>query len=232
MGFMKIQKLASILHKYLGLIIGIQIFIWVSTGLFFAVFPIEEIRSEHRIKEVPPIPYLAQDYAGLNAVLTQNPKIQKLRLETTPIGPLIIGEIEKAKISFDGKTGTRISPLNQGQAEKIASDYVANPTKIKMASLVKEESTEYRSDLPAWKIDFEDGLSVYVGQNTGLVAARRSNLWRTYDFLWSLHIMDYKNHEDFNHPLLIMAGLLAVLTAIGGLVLLPFRVKFRRRKST
>ena len=226
---MKIQKVASILHKYLALLIGVQIFIWVSTGLFFAIFPIEKIRSEHRIKDAAPITWLESDLDGLKLVLQQNPNIQKLRIEKTSFGPVVIGEIGKNKIGFDGKSGARLPPLSLIDAKKIANDYVSNPEAIKSAVLVKYENPEYRGDLPAWKVNFTDGLSIYVGQNTGMVTARRSNLWRVYDFLWSLHIMDYKNHENFNHPLLIVAGLLAVLTAIAGLALLPFRVKFRQR---
>ena len=60
--------------------------------------------------------------------------------------------------------------------------------------------TEYRGALPAWRVDFDDGegRSLYVAADTGAVTARRSTLWRAYDFLWGLHIMDWRGHEDFN----------------------------------
>lgn len=66
---------------------------------------------------------------------------------------------------------------------------------------------------------------MYVSPFTGKVVARRTNTWRVYDFLWSLHIMDYREREDFNHPLLVAfaAGLL-VLT-LTGVVLLYRRFK-------
>jgi hypothetical protein len=44
-----------------------------------------------------------------------------------------------------------------------------------------------------------------VAQDTGAVIVRRSTLWRTFDFLWSLHIMDFKNHNDHNNWLLVVA---------------------------
>jgi len=81
---------------------------------------------------------------------------------------------------------------------------------------------EYRGPLPVWQVQFNDpeGLRIYVSPTTGKVAARRTNTWRVYDFLWSLHIMDYREREDFNHPLLIAfaAGLL-VLTLTGAVLL-------------
>ena len=42
---------ASAIHKWLALIIGVQMLVWVASGLFFAVYPIERVRSEHRIAE-------------------------------------------------------------------------------------------------------------------------------------------------------------------------------------
>ena len=70
-------------------------------------------------------------------------------------------------------------------------------------------------------LDFDDGAnrSLYVAADTGAVAARRSTLWRTFDFLWSLHIMDFKNHEDFNTPLLIVATALALVVIVTGIVM-------------
>jgi hypothetical protein len=69
-----------------------------------------------------------------------------------------------------------------------------------------------------------------------MVTARRSTLWRVYDFLWSLHIMDFKNHEDFNTPLLIVATGLALAMVVTGIILFPSRLgynawKRRRRRA-
>ena len=91
--------------------------------------------------------------------------------------------------------------------------------------------------LPAWRVDFDDGAnrSLYVAADTGAVTARRSTLWRVYDFLWGLHIMDWRGHENFNSPLLIVATILALIVTIAGIVLLPSRLGLtawlRRRRA-
>ena len=72
----------------------------------------------------------------------------------------------------------------------------------------------------------EAGRALYVAADTGAVTARRSTLWRVYDFLWGLHIMDWRGHEDFNTPLLIAATALALAMSIAGIVLLPGRLGF------
>lgn len=65
--------------------------------------------------------------------------------------------------------------------------------------------------------------------NTGAVTARRSDLWRLYDTLWALHIMDWQNHEDFNHPLIVFVSWLTLLSVIAGVVLIPYRIRFGRQ---
>ena len=99
----------------------------------------------------------------------------------------------------------------------------------------RRASPEYRGALPAWRVDFEEGTSrsLYVAADTGTVAARRSTLWRVYDFLWSLHIMDFRNHEDFNTPLLIVATALGLIVVLTGIILFPSRLgwnAWRRRR--
>jgi len=75
------------------------------------------------------------------------------------------------------------------------------------------------------------GLAVYVAADTGRVTARRSDLWRIYDALWALHIMDWRDHKNFNSGLLIAASATALLVVLAGFVLLPYRLGWLRRRG-
>ena len=71
---------------------------------------------------------------------------------------------------------------------------------------------------------------------TADVRARRSSTWRFYDFFWKLHVMDYDDGADFNHPLLITAAGAAIFVAMSGLVLLIIKMRrsliaWRRRRA-
>ena len=70
----------------------------------------------------------------------------------------------------------------------------------------------------------------FAAANTGQVTARRSELWRVYDTLWALHIMDYRDHENFNHLPIIIVSLLALFSTIAGIMLIPYRFRWRRKK--
>jgi uncharacterized iron-regulated membrane protein len=87
---------------------------------------------------------------------------------------------------------------------------------------VKQHSTEYRGRLPVWRVDFDDEAvtTLYVAPDNGEVITRRNRVWRIYDFAWMLHIMDYRERTDFNHPLLVWASALALLVALSGVYLI------------
>lgn len=74
---MKPQKFFSIAHKYLALIIGAQIFLWVLSGLFFSIVPIEKIRGEHLVKERPMHNLNSEDFVALPLVLNQTNRRKK-----------------------------------------------------------------------------------------------------------------------------------------------------------
>lgn len=56
-----IHRLIPRLHNILGLVVGGQVLLWILSGLFFTVFPIEHIRGEHLRAEVPASISLPED---------------------------------------------------------------------------------------------------------------------------------------------------------------------------
>lgn len=230
---MRIAWLASFVHKWLALIIGIQIFIWIATGLFFTVVPIEQVRSEHRIRELAPVSLSAADLAALPTAVAGAAAPTRLTLENRPEGARIVADYADGSAAlFDARTGQKLSPLTEDAAVAIARSRIAVEAPIASAEFVTTASPEYRAALPAWRISFDEPgeLAVYVGANNGQVTARRSDLWRVYDFLWALHIMDYREHENFNHAPIIIVSILAFLSTIAGIALIPYRFRWRRKK--
>lgn len=56
------------------------------------------------------------------------------------------------------------------------------------------------------------------------MVSRRSDVWRLYDVFWRIHILDFKDGDDFNHPLLIAAAALTLPVVVTGLILLWIRL--------
>jgi uncharacterized iron-regulated membrane protein len=230
--------LSAKIHKWLALLLAVPILFWFVSGLFFAIAPIETVRSEHAVARVAAEPLTIDAAAaglGRLAAAGAGPgdRIELRRMIGHPVA--LVSNGEGRPRLFDLRSGRQLSPIPAGLAAAIAERDHAGPLRPLRVEAVTSNSPEYRGLLPAWRVDFDDGAnrSLYVAADTGLVTARRSTLWRVFDFLWSLHILDFKDHADFNTPLLAGATSLALVVVVSGVVLLPNRLGFtawRRRR--
>lgn len=216
-------------HKWIGLIVGLQILAWVVSGLFMTWFPIAQVRSEHLIREAAP--RTVQKSVDLTTATDTLAKmsITISRLELVDIAGRWMWRIDsngKPHALMDVATGEVISPLNEAAAREIATADYAGEGKIVSATLIEKDAPiEYRSTLPVWQFVFDDAdeTHLYVAPLTGKVVARRSGLWRTYDFLWSLHIMDYTGRDNFNNWPVIIMSLLGLILTVSGFGILVYR---------
>jgi uncharacterized iron-regulated membrane protein len=225
-------------HKWLALLMAIQILFWFVSGLFFAAVPIETVRSEQTIAEQSPPPVdLDAAAAGLarlaGAGIAPGQRIEVRTLLRQPVA--LVGGGEARPRLYDLTSGRILSPVPVELAARIAEADNEGDARAIRVEAVSEASPEYRGALPAWRVTFEGGLALYVAQDSGAVTARRSTLWRVYDFLWGLHIMDWRGHEDFNSPLLVVATALGLIVIVSGMIMFPSRLGFtawlRRRRA-
>jgi uncharacterized iron-regulated membrane protein len=205
-------------HKWLGLIVGIQVVLWLASGLFMTAVPIETVRGEHNIRKSEPLKLAADGLAPLDRILTG----RETRAELTDLYGVLVWRLDeegKPARLVDAKTGVTISPLTEAQARRIAEADFSGLGRIISATLIERDpEIEYRGALPVWQIQFDDPEStrLYVLAASGRVTARRTNIWRVYDFLWSLHIMDYGGRDNFNNPLVITAAFFGLILALTG----------------
>ncbi|MGQ0741196.1 MAG: PepSY domain-containing protein [Alphaproteobacteria bacterium] len=220
------RKWIARLHKWASVIIGLQILAWVVSGLYMTAIPIEQVRSEHRIREQKPA-----DLRGFADIIPAqramaalgSATVTRLELRAWLDRPVYEAGLDGGGAALiDGRNGELISPLDEMAARAVAeSDYAGTGTVGAVRLIEKDSHIEYRGPLPVWQISFDDAdeLRLYVSPATGKVVARRSEVWRIYDFLWSLHIMDYSKRENFNHPLVIVATAAALFLVGTGAVL-------------
>lgn len=226
---MATRRWAPRLHKWIALIVGIQLLAWSVSGLFMTAVPISQVRGEHNVRKPETVDLRTAALIPIANALERVPAGAVARVELRAVAGRPVYEIGidgSSSSLLDARTGDLLSPITQPHAMEIAAaDFAGAGRAIKATLITENPPIEFRGDLPVWQISFDDPdeTNLYISAATGKVAARRSATWRIYDFLWSLHIMDYSERENFNNPLVIATAAIAFVLAVSGLVLLYLR---------
>ncbi|MEE8496576.1 MAG: PepSY domain-containing protein [Xanthomonadales bacterium] len=223
------------LHRWLGLLMAIQIIAWMASGLYFSIFPIEEIRGAHltRVPESLKAEGLSQmgspaavnreldRHFGPGWELTSLSLVSKGDQMTWRIDGRVDGVAFRRLVLGDG-TGV-LPVLSAAEAVQIAQGWLLDTAEVQAIEWLESASpgSEIRGrNFPMWKVTFEEpeSLNLYLDPWTGEILARRTTRWRVFDFFWMLHVMDFENRDDFNHPLLQIAAFLGLLIALSGVI--------------
>ena len=142
-------------------------------------------------------------------------------------------ELNTKYLDIDGKS---IAKISSKEAKKIVQDRTTlNP--ISAEEIIKQKNgSEYRGrELPLYKVlssDIDDKeINVYLNMYSGEIVAIRSFQWSVWDLMWGFHIMDWQERDDINNLLLKIFSILALLSAITG-ILLFFKVDINSGVST
>lgn len=223
-------------HRWLSVIIGLQLLAWTTSGFVMTWNAIEDVRGDLWVTEAsPPVPDdLVPTPPATRPVGTAQLHFGWLRGRWT--WHALDGGGETLGV-FDGRTGQPLADLTADEATALADEIYTGPGSPVSATLVRhtEPDDEYRSNpLPAWRVAFDDAehTTVYLAAATGTKTKVRTDLWRRFDFFWMLHIMDYEARTDFHHPLLRIAAGLGVVTSLTGIWLAVLVLRPRRKEST
>jgi hypothetical protein len=220
------------IHKWVGVVIGIQMILWIAGGLVMSAFPIELVRGETQAAVIGPQAIGAAELGfDLRESLAASPGITALR--TVRIADRLFVEAQRGAspaLLFDAGDGRLLAGVDETVAREVARRDFTGEGQAVTATLLNDRLSEYRGALPVWQVRFDDARDtvIYVSPANGQVLARRNDIWRLYDFFWMLHIMDYRERVNFNHGLLIGASAIALVLAASGFWLLFYRVRLRR----
>ena len=232
---MRFRRFTRQVHRWLGLLIGIQVLLWVTGGVIMSVLKLEEVRGEHLATNHPAPPLEA------GRVRVSPAELLTRFTDPAPTSITLASLLERPVYRLtgggrtwlvDADTGAVLSPVPEATARALAQADYAGTAPIAGLDWVEQPESEFRGRAPPlWRVRLDDALNtaIYVAPDSGLVVARRNDLWRIFDFVWMLHIMDYEEREDFNHPLLVTTAITALLFVFSGLVMLVFSFRPRAR---
>lgn len=230
-------QFSRLAHKWLALVVGIQLLLWAVSGFYMVVVDLDFIHGDPLVRNLKPALDASGRFVPFDSLRRDRSGIRTIRLRALPDdGSAVYEIVTTAGIELvDARTGRTISPLPEARVIELARAYYAGSGDVVRATLIASEADkpgELQSrSLPSWRVDFDDWLetSLYVHAESGALATRRHRFWRWFDFLWSLHIMDYRERTDVNNRLLLITSVLGTLAMMSGLWLTWFSFGFFRR---
>jgi len=233
---MRWPALARSTHKWIALIIAVQAVFWTLSGVYMTAVHIDIIHGDRLVK--PPVaqPLRFEGLLEPAHLAHLAPGLKSARLETQLGQPVWVVDAEGGKALFDARTGEKLSPLGEAQAKARAKALFAEDGDVVSTEFITKAPLEVQTrPVPLWRVEFEGAWrpTFYISPYTGELVTRRHDLWRTFDFVWMFHIMDYDDRQDVNNPLIRIFTWMAVATAASGgwLLVYSFRRKRRVRKA-
>jgi len=219
------MQLLKKLHKWVGLLIGIQVLLWLLSGLVISL--LDPIKVSGRQWTSPAV--AEPQFLGPTALLEPAEVPAEhlkgaLGIELTvqhgkPAYLVRRGDGETLVNGIDGSVIT----FGKADAETLARQDFSGDGEVISVEQGMAPDMESRNHTGAyWRIDFSDkaNTAIYIAASTGKILERRNSYWRVRDFFWMLHIMDYSGRQNFNHPLIITVALVAIWLGISGFLLL------------
>lgn len=218
-------------HKWIGLVIGVQALFWMISGLYMVVVPLDVVHGDH-LAHVPAAPLEPAGARIPQARLHERyPGITAIRLKSL-LGKEVYEIRQGKQVNLvNAADGMKISPLGRDDIVALADAAHAGEGGIRGVEWVMKAPREAGArPAPLWAVHYDDlgDTTLYFSPDTGDLVARRHALWRWFDFLWMLHIMDYEERENVNNTLLRTASIVGLLFALSGAWLLFH--SFRRSK--
>ncbi len=212
------------LHKWVALFVGLQLLLWTASGLMFAWLDHHDVSGEHLV-EAPVSANLdsrmpltdpgvwRRQYAGRGVH-----EVTLQLLNDTWVYRIAHGGGIELRRADDGAPFT----VDASVAERLALDHYRGTGRLVEVRHHPESTLESRGAGATWQARFDDAAqtSLYFSASDGSLVATRTDGWRVFDFFWMLHTMDYSGRDNFNNPLVILAGSSALWVVLTGVLLL------------
>ncbi len=238
-------------HRYLGLVIGVQFVLWTLGGLYFSWVSLDAVHGDHLQRPAPLLSAqtpLVSPSAVVAAIRTGEPvdsiaALELVQLLGRPTYRItyLTHDARRARATrvrlADARSGALRGPVSREEAVAMATAAYTGHSAVTTVEYLTPATVgphhEYREQpLPAWAVRFAhgEGATAYVAAELGELRRIRNQRWRAFDFLWMLHTMDYRGRDDFNNLVLRAFSLLGLTTVLSGFVLFALTSPALRRR--
>jgi Na(+)-translocating NADH:ubiquinone oxidoreductase F subunit len=216
------------LHKWLSLLVGLQLFIWLGTGLYFNLMDHEKA-SGNQFRQRPVIAEV--DLSQLvepKLALSRSKRSVSLKQISLLAQPYYLLTHEKGLYSHfsnnyslvDAYTGEPIL-IDEVMAKKLAqSSYKGQGIINSVVKLSPPYDDIPREKNHVWQINYADYIntSVYIDAGSGRIIKHSNDDKRFTDLFFMLHFMDYGSEGSFNNVQNIVFAIFTLFFSLTGLI--------------
>jgi len=223
---MQMFKLNKSLHKWLSLVVGIQLIIWLGTGLYFNLMDHKKASGnalrvhahhENKLSDFTLIPI-----AELDA--TAALEVELLWAFNRPYYQLVFERgqhsYQKSRSTLIDAVSGEVKTFQQQEIAQLALSSYSGDGKVSNVALTNPPFSDYvQQQNPMWKVTLEDDLNtvIYLDGITGKVIRHANDDYRLKDLMLMLHFMDYGKSGGFNHWLIIAFAVATLLLSLTGI---------------
>jgi len=213
------------LHKWVGLMIGLQVLLWLLSGLVISLLDPDKVSGKRWARMG------STERQALGAGTLLEPAALPAALLEGALGvdltnlhgrPVYLIRHAEGEILADAADGSIIHTGKDEAADIARRDFSGEGDIVSITQGMAPDLETRGSSGAYWRINFSDqaNTAIYVSASSGEILERRNRYWRIRDFFWTLHIMDYRGHENINNLLVIAVALTAIWLGLSGFLLL------------
>ena len=190
-----------------------------------SALPLDKVHGDHLVQRTLPDDVVFADYrAPLDPIIAGfNQPIVNVNWSSFLGRPVYDFTLETGLLRVDAISGEMLPAPDEETIRTLAAlHYLGEGSIQQVAYLPAAPAEASGASGPIWRVDFDDlgNTTLYFDPATGKMGKVRSDLWRLFDFVWMLHIMDYDTRDNINNPLLVSFAAAALLFTLSGLILL------------
>lgn len=221
-------------HRWLALLVGLQMVVWGVSGAYMVLFELPFIHGNHLVKPTHSETLPATTTAQFAQVAQQFPRATEITLTSLWLNnkPHAVYHItRRGKVQLiDAQTLQPITLSAENIRAIALRTYALGEGELAKLSLLTDNAPSELSPtlLPVWQANFNDNgsTSLYFSATTGELVTKRHTYWRGFDLMWMLHIMDYDTRSDIENNLLravIIGNALFMFTGVLLIIVTIFR---------
>jgi hypothetical protein len=222
-------KFSLQIHKWIALVVAIQVLGWVVGGLIMTSIPIGLVHGDQHIAAPVLTPIDLKRLIPLDRQLTlaDNTDIGSATLKNTPRGPIwVLKSAAGSEGWWNAYTGENVDEMAAADARRFSAASYKGSGKLVGVDYEEVAPKEAQVSGPLWRARFSDPehTRLYLDSFTGEVLSRRSDVWALYDVFYQIHIMNFGASRSYNHPVIVIATAATLFVVMTGLVLLWIRL--------